>query len=100
MENLQNRIVRIRKMEQYFDEVTEAVRLSRNLLYHDENIKNKLNELVVYYESGLWLQDYECDERGEFPSDLKRGVLSEDGLYNLLTEIEDRIVHTESHYAK
>ncbi len=90
MEKLQARIARICKMEQYFDEVTEAVRLSQNLLYHDENVKNKLNELVVYYESGLWLQDYECDERGEFPSDLKRGVLSEDGLYNLLTEVKLR----------
>jgi hypothetical protein len=42
--------------------------------------------LSAYYSSGEWLEDYEADERGEFPPDLKRGVLSQDGLYNLLEE--------------
>ena len=41
-------------------------------------------ELVDYYESGRWLKDYEADERGELPRDLKRGVLSQDGLWDLL----------------
>ena len=39
-----------------------------------------------YYTSGLWRDDYEADERGELPPDLKRGVLSQDALYNLLSE--------------
>jgi hypothetical protein len=89
MEKLQARIARICKMEQYFDEVAGIVRLNTDLLHHDESVKTKLNELVEYYEGGLWLQDYECDERGELPSDLKRGVLSEDGLYNLLSDVEN-----------
>ena len=38
--------------------------------------------------SGMWLLDYECDERGGLPSDLKRGVLSEDMLYNLLCDVK------------
>ena len=29
-------------------------------------------------------EDYEADERGELPPDLKRGVLSQDALYDLL----------------
>ena len=41
-------------------------------------------ELIAYYESGQWLQDYEADERGELPRNLKRGVLSQDGLWELL----------------
>ena len=41
-------------------------------------------ELVDYYESGQWRKDYEADERGELPRDLKRGVLSQDGLWDLL----------------
>ena len=40
--------------------------------------------LIDYYESGQWLQDYEADERGQLPSTLKRGVLSQDGLWELL----------------
>jgi hypothetical protein len=31
--------------------------------------------------------DYEADEAGEIPSTVKRGVLSEDGLYNLLEDL-------------
>ena len=40
--------------------------------------------LIDYYESGQWLKDYEADERGELPRNLKRGVLSQDGLWELL----------------
>ena len=43
-------------------------------------------ELIDYYESGQWLQDYEADERGELPRNLKRGVLSQDGLWELLSK--------------
>jgi hypothetical protein len=34
------------------------------------------------------MADYQADEKGELPSDLKRGVLSEDGLWNLLSNIQ------------
>ena len=53
----------------------------------DERIRDMLDELSFYYENGLWLRDFEADERGELPKKLKRGVLSEDGLYNLFSEI-------------
>ena len=42
-------------------------------------------ELREYYENGQWLRDYEADERGELPVNLKRGVLSQDGLWDLLS---------------
>ena len=45
-------------------------------------------ELTDYYFGGQWLLDYQADERGELPADLKRGVLSEDGVWNLITELE------------
>ena len=41
-------------------------------------------ELREYYENGQWLLDYEAAERGELPATLKRGVLSQDGLWDLL----------------
>jgi hypothetical protein len=44
--------------------------------------------LKEYYEGGQWLEDFRADERGELPPDMKRGVLSEDGLWNLLSEIK------------
>ena len=87
MENLKDKIARIQKMEQYFDEILEGRKSNPNIIYEDEEIKKKFQELIEYYENGQWLQDYECDERGELPADLKRGVLSQDALYNLLSEV-------------
>ena len=47
-----------------------------------------LNTLILYYEGGQWLKDYEADEKGLLPENLKRGVLSEDGVYNLIAELD------------
>ena len=44
----------------------------------------KENALSEYMSSGQWKEDFEADERGELPLNTPRGVLSEDGLYNLL----------------
>ena len=42
-----------------------------------------------YLDSGDWKSDFEADERGEIPTDYPRGVLSEDGLYNVLYRLQD-----------
>ena len=89
MKRREDTIARVLQMEQSFDEITEVVRMNPELLQNDESMKEKVQELIAYYESGLWLQDYESDERGELPRELKRGVLSEDGLYNLLSDIKN-----------
>ena len=75
-----NRVERIMKMEKIFDSLLAAENIGEN--------KEHLRALAEYYDSGLWLSDYEADERGELPRDLKRGVLSEDGVYNLLGRID------------
>ena len=36
-----------------------------------------------------WKEDFEADEAGKFPDDLPRGVLSEDGIYNLLEQNDE-----------
>lgn len=87
-EPLEQTIDRIQKMETYLDELTEIVHNCPNMLYEDKEVQRKLKELTDYYENGQWMRDYERDERGEFPKDLKRGVLSQDAVYNLLFEIE------------
>ena len=45
-----------------------------------------LKALSDYYSSSAWKRDYAADEAGLLPKDMKRGVLSEDGIYNLLEE--------------
>lgn len=49
--------------------------------------------LKDYISSGQWLKDFEADERGEIGSDVDRSVLSEDGLYNLMEDLDD-LMHT------
>ena len=70
----QDRIERVKKYEKLFDEAVTS---------HDPE---KLRILEAYYTSGEWMEDYEADELGELPPDLKRGVLSQDALYELLEE--------------
>ena len=48
-----------------------------------------LRELENYYGSDVWKQDFADDEAGRLPKDLKRGVLSEDGIYNILEWYRD-----------
>ena len=45
-----------------------------------------IQELSDYYSSPLWLRDLDDDRAGKLPPDLKRGVLSEDAIYDLLSE--------------
>jgi hypothetical protein len=86
---LRTTIERIQKMEVYFDTLSSVARSNPLILKEDVNLQKMLCELTSYYESGQWLQDFEADERGELPEDLKRGVLSEDGVYNLLSEFKE-----------
>jgi hypothetical protein len=52
-------------------------------------IKEDVAELSKYYGSELWKLDFAADEAGTLPPDLKRGVLSEDGIWNLLSDYRD-----------
>lgn len=49
-------------------------------------LPDDLQILTAYMDSGDWLRDYEADEAGLIPQCMKRGVLSQDGLYNLITD--------------
>ena len=52
-------------------------------------LRTLIDELEAYYTSDVWKQDFADDEAGLLPKDLKRGVLSEDGIYNLLEESKE-----------
>lgn len=81
---------RIKEMETTFDAVQEMLKMDQLSAWQREELKEKILCLRQYQESGQWIKDFENDERGELPLDLKRGVLSEDGLYNLLSEVDIR----------
>ena len=87
-ENDTRRQTRITQMEHYFDTLMDAYQTAPLRLKDDAELHEMLLQLTCYYESGLWRSDYECDERGELPPDLKRGILSEDAIYNFLTDLQ------------
>ena len=78
-----SRAERVSFYEQIFDEVRG---MSHEIAASEEETRMKVMLLDEYYTSGEWLEDYEADEAGSFPADLKRGVLSQDGLYDFLQE--------------
>ena len=80
------RIDRITRMETLFDKSQEVVNRLSQALEDFAALQADLDELEAYYTSPQWRKDFEADEAGKLPEDLKRGVLSEDGLWNLLEE--------------
>ena len=78
-------IERIRHMERLYDALRAAAETGRM----DDAVRETARELEAYYTGGQWLCDYERDEKGSWPKDLKRGVLSEDGLYDLLAQADE-----------
>ena len=78
---------RIKWMEQRFNKALATIKDgSADSL---KAIKEDVAELSKYYDSELWKLDFAADEAGILPSDLKRGVLSEDGIWNLLSDYRE-----------
>jgi hypothetical protein len=80
------RIERITYMEKLFDKSEEVVHRLEQALEDFAAIAPDIAELEAYYTSPQWRKDFEADEAGKLPKDLKRGVLSEDGVWNLLED--------------
>ena len=71
---------RIRQMEERLDRLLALAERDVSMVQQTEDFRI----LLDYYEGGLWLRDYALDEQGLLPKELKRGILSEDGFWNLL----------------
>ena len=82
------RIRRITEMESRYDRVLHALRVSGACPDRLDSVRGDIQALSAYYEGSLWREDFEADEAGLLPPDLKRGVLSEDGVYDLLSEYD------------
>lgn len=73
-------------MEQLLDKVSATVAELSEAFDKYEEVQEAIATLNAYYGSDEWKQDFDDDEKGLLPSDLKRGVLSEDGLWNVLVD--------------
>ena len=87
------RIERITHMESLLDKTTEVIARLEQALEDFAALQPDIAELEAYYTSPQWRKDFEADEAGKLPKDLKRGVLSEDGIWNVLNEYK-RLMET------
>ena len=77
---------RIIRMEALFDKSEEVIHRLETALEDFVALQPDITKLEAYYTSPQWRKDFDADEAGKLPKDLKRGVLSEDGLWNLLED--------------
>ena len=83
---------RITKMEDHLNESRAALDALEKALEAYASSRKNIRELERYYSGRQWMKDYESWEKGELPEDLRCGVLSEDAVYDLLTDERDLVI--------
>ena len=84
---------RIAHYEEIMDRIIRVVKLDGITPGVYESVLPGLKELEDYYTSPEWQEDYAADEAGLLPEGLKRGVLSQDGISDLLDRFRDLKTH-------
>ena len=79
-------VERIRQMEQQFEKASAATKELSAALDKYLKAQEAIQILSDYYGSDVWKQDFVDDESKRLSKDLKRGVLSEDAIWNLLAD--------------
>ena len=78
---------RIEEMEKHFERASDVVGRLSSTLDECAQVQESIEAVESYYGSKEWKKDFRDDEKGLLPPDFKRGVLSEDGIWNLLEEV-------------
>ena len=86
---LSDRIARIEAMEKRLNAALAAVRAMDEALDGYARAQEDIDALASYLASAEWREDLAADEEGLLPDTLRRGVLSEDGIYDLLEENDE-----------
>ena len=80
---------RITHYEVIMDRILRVVKLDGITPGVYTSVLPELKELEEYHTSPEWQEDYAADEAGLLPEGLKRGVLSQDGISDLLDRFRD-----------
>ena len=81
-----SQVKRIEEMEARLDRALNALKDMEQAMDLYEAALEDISELELYYVGDEWREDFEADEKNLLPKELKRGVLSEDGIYNMLDD--------------
>ena len=71
-------------MESILDNATQKMDTLEKKIAEYEAFQSEIKKLEKYYTSQQWKDDYAMDEAGKIPEKLKRGILSQDGIWNML----------------
>ena len=80
----QDAIERIQEMEKILERASKVMDELESNLTEFESLQSDIKKLEKYYTGKKWKSDFKLDEEGKLPEGLKRGILSEDGIYDLL----------------
>ena len=89
----ESQIARIYRMEEILEKSSKAVRDLQEALNRYVSLEEEIRELELYYTGGQWQKDFADDEAGKLPQNLRRGVLSEDAVYDFLA-LRDEVLGT------
>ena len=82
-------VERISEMEERLNRAAAAAEALSEALDRFVEVQEDIRTLEAYYGSSAWRRDFEDDEAGRIPKDLPRGVLSEDAVYDLMTDVQE-----------
>ena len=85
MPNTEQNLARITQMEPYLDETTALTAKVQEQLDAIKAIKEHTQTLFQYYGS----EDWHADRDLTLPDGFKAGVLSEDSVYDAITDLRD-----------
>ena len=83
-------IERIKENELRFDNILLNIKELEDALNNFKNNEKDLSSLNKYYGSKNWIKDKELYENNKIKN-IKAGVLSEDGVWNMLEDINNII---------
>ena len=85
---IEQRIAHIQQMEGVLNTSEALIKELYEMLERWEAHQPALKQLIAYYESEQWMEDYDASNEGQLPKDMPQGVLSEDAVYNVITDIK------------
>lgn len=79
-----DQIERIKTMEEHLNKASQAVKALSDALDLYAEAMESIETIDDYLVSDEWQQDFDDSEAGRLSKDLKCGVLSEDGIWNVI----------------
>lgn len=89
------RDARVNRMSAAFNRLGKVVATLTEQAEGLEAIAPDVDLLKDYLASRQWIKDFEADERGRIGAGVDRSVLSEDGLDNLMRDLDELMLTFE-----